>query len=243
MGVNSVLSLAKLFPHGELKERQLKIKDYQGNVIGSPLIIDGDISLNFDSTYGSVWDATPNNLLNLVSASTGLPSGQTAVQGAQIWQKTEPLTISLTAHLEMVTNGFTDVVQPALILSQLCLPSQDTVLSLGGLFDLAKEEKKVMNVTTLIPPGPNLQTLLKDGGLLQGNWSIKGGHGVYQLEIGWLHLDNMLVKSVNPTFSKTCDELGFPVSCDISFEFTTLLVPTTDMIADIMSAIKPSLLP
>lgn len=247
MGVASLIGLSQLFPNGTIQEEKLlhiRRKD-GGDIVGAPLVLDENqqISLKFSSQFASVWDAEPNGLLNMLAGSLDLPSGQTAVQGAQVWQKTEPLDFSIQAHLYMIdAGGLEDVVKPSLTLSQLCLPSEKTMFNIN--MEVGKNESTQINITTLIPPGPNLQAILQAGGqgnaaFIEGDWKSSGQHGTFSVDIGWLHLDNVIIKGVTPTYSSVVDELGYPIECTLDIEFSTLFIPTTDMVANMINPLDP----
>ena len=95
----------------------VKIKDNEGSIIGNtPLILDDEFSIKVNSKYGQLWESSPNNLMNLISNSFNIPSGQFALQGVQIWQSTDPLDINFTVNLEMDSDSYLDVVYPSLVL-------------------------------------------------------------------------------------------------------------------------------
>lgn len=217
-----------LFPNGNLPERRLIIKDVDDKdyLEGIPIYIDGDISLNFSSEYSSIYESTPSTLLNLIASSTDKPlSGQFAVQGAQIWKSTSPLEINITAKLMMNDDAKEDVVKPALKLAKLCLPS------LGG-----QDKEKSLNkkLKCLIPPGPNIQALLS----VATDGTIGNSKGVYTIKIGWLTLPNCIIKESSPTFSKTVDVDGFPISAEINLSICTVMIPTKDFIENILKTIE-----
>lgn len=221
-----------LFPNGTLNERRLVItdpyenKDYLGGV---PLYIDGDISLKFSSQFSSISESEPTTLLNMLSAATDKAlSGQFAIQGAQIWKSTDPLEISIEAKLIMKDSGKTDVVEPALKLAKICLPS------IGRGFKKMSELTNI-KLKCLIPPGPNIQSILSE---VKTNGNIKGSRGTYDVQIGWLKLHNCIIKEASPTFSKTVDEDGFPVSAEISMSIVTQTIPTKESVEQMIDEVE-----
>ena len=221
------------------EDRLIHIKDKNGDIIKHPLYMVDEVSLKFSSSYGNIWDATPNNLMNLLSSTFNFPSGQFNVQGMQIWNKTEPLEFSFTAKLIMLENGgYEDVVKPALRLSQLCLPKTSTLFKTNTNNNESNAIKKYMNITTLIPPGPNLATILEKSGLSNdtslSNWASEVSTGTFNVDYGWLHITDAIIKNVTPTFSKVLDEDGFPTSATIDIEVSTCAIPTVEMVQSII---------
>lgn len=220
--------------------KTIEILSGNSPVINVPLFFDDEYSLKVNSKFGSIWDAEPNNLLSLLSSSANsvnkvLPSGQFAMQGTQIWQSTDPLSFSLSASLYMIDSGLEDVIKPSLALMQLCLP---TKAEMSNDINIGKVNIKL---TTLIPPGPNLQSILNLSGISNSetgdSFFKNGSRGTYTVKINnYMVIPNVIITSVQPTFSKSYDEDGYPVKADIDFEMTTMEVATTDMITNILKS-------
>lgn len=218
-----------------------------GNVpiFESPLILDDDFSIKTSSKFGQLWDASPNNFLSLLSSTFNVPSGQFALQGAQIWQSTDPIDIDIKVNLEMDTDPYIDVIAPAYLLVQTCLPKINNNTATEA--EKFVTEQLNLKLQTLIPPGPNINTLINlmkkdknkvgiNSGLLAGN---DGRNGVYNVKIGFATFYNVIIKSVEPTFSKTVamslskmNKL-YPCRAELSISMTTMEVATTDMIVTI----------
>lgn len=219
------------------------------------LIMDDDFSIKANSKYGPLWEAQSSNLLNLLSSSAGLPSGQFALQGAQIWQSTDPITINVTASLFMNTDPYDDVVVPTMNLMAECLPriSSPTDRTLAGVLEGLSEKYIGIQLKSLIPPGPNLQTLMSlastgsGEGLFGsvGEGESKYSRGLYTITLGFVKMPNMIITSVEPTFSKevaphghtvtigsktTTNNEYYPISASISFEFCSMEVATLEML-------------
>ncbi len=221
--------------------RKIIIRDGSGKDIlnGKPLLFEGELSLKTTSEFGSIWDAQSNNLMSLLASSVevggvSLPSGQFSIQGAKIWQKSEPLTFSLSAKLEMIDNAKEDVVNPSLVLMQTCLPSVETITEGENIFGLN------IKLQTLIPAGPNLQSILNSSGMVENkgnsfyqNLSSKA-RGLYSIEIppNW-NFNEMIIEEVSVDYGKVLDEYGFPISAEITMEVSSMQVATTDMITRI----------
>lgn len=223
------------------ENRLIEIRSGNTSIIDVPLFFEGEFSIKASSKFGTIWDAEPNNLLSLLSSSAGgvtdkvLPSGQFAMQGSQIWQSTEPLTFDFSASLYMINSGLNDVVKPAMALLQTCLPTK------AEMSNDIKIGKVNIKLTTLIPPGPNLQAILNTSGVTNNDtgdsFFKNGARGTYTLKIGrYLVIPNTIITSAQPTFSKMCDEDGYPVSANIDFEVTTMEIATTDMVTNILKS-------
>lgn len=228
------------------KGKILKIEQGGESLVSNDLYIDGEISLKTSSSFSPLWKASSNNLMNLVSSSftfngMSLPSGQFAMQGVQIWESTEPLNFSIKANLYMKDNAYEDVFSPSLTLMELSLPMIDTESSITDAYT----EKYNIQLKSLIPPGPNLTTILTDIGL-GGVFEIGGlkstkSRGVYNIIVGdYLTISNVIVKGVDCTFSSILSEDNFPVSSELNFEFTTMEIATTNMLVGMKKLSKTS---
>ncbi|MGD9678178.1 MAG: hypothetical protein AB7V16_07415 [Vulcanibacillus sp.] len=200
------------------------------------LIFTDEVTLQLTSKYGNLIQVKGSNLLTLLSGATNgiVPSGQFGIQGLQIWEETDPIEFTLSVELHMKTSGFSDVVVPALALSKICLPSYKSGDSKKGI--------------SLIPPGPDLRTVLNLVGSSIGVTELFGsgkekkseaeGGGLLTIEIGkYLTIPNVVVTKVEPTFSNILDEDYKPVSCKLSITFRTVEVATTYMISQMIKQI------
>lgn len=246
--IGNVFNLEKNIPDNKL------VRIYYGDgatlLTTRPLIMDDDFSIKTSSKFGQLWEASSNNFMSLLSNSFNIPSGQFALQGAQIWQSTDPINVSIKVRVEMDTDPYKDVIVPSWILMQTTLPKIRE--SVKENFDGTQTKLETLNLKlkTLIPPGPNLQTLIdlmkkdksqtasKSTSLLAGN---NGLNGVYNVKIGFVTFKNVIITSVEPTFSKVYaismekQNKKFPISADLSIEMTTMEVATTDMLTDLMN--------
>lgn len=211
---------------------------------GVDFIFDDDLEFAFQSEFGAIVESKPTTLLTLLSNSVQIagltvPSGQFALQSMQVWQTTEPLEFDL--GLKMFINerdGFYDIVKPAMILAKFMLPAKTT-------------NGKGQPGQGLIPPGPNLQDILKAAGLadntaiqaalnnsvISSNKSRAYG-GVLDIEIGgyWV-FNNCILTAVKPTFSEAKETKYGPVSAEITITIRTSEVATTNMVDNILTAI------
>lgn len=220
------------------------VKIYMANntlVTDKPLIMDDELSIKVSSKFGELWQSSPNNFMNLLSGSFGLPNGQFTLQGVQIWQSTDPINITLPIEIQMDSDSYEDVMKPVRTLMNLVLPTKDEMI-IG-------DETSNMNLklSTLIPPGPNLQGILdsmKNSSKLASKASQfladfkMGAKGVYKVVTGYATFNNVIITSVDPTFSKEMSwsdtKRGyFPCSATLSVEISTMEIATTDMIDNI----------
>ena len=217
-------------------------------LVSCPLIMDDEVSIKASSKFGELWEASPNNFLNLLSSSFNVPSGQFALQGAQIWQSTDPLDFSVKVDINMDTDPYVEVMQPTFTLMQTCLPRirKSNKESKDDKFKFITENIN-LKIKSLIPPGPNLQTLI---GLMDKSDTITdkrllanqdGLNGVYNVKVGFAKFINVIIKKVEPTFSKTMAKSPsrngelFPSSVSLDIDICTMEVATTDMVHDILT--------
>ncbi len=223
----------------------VKIKDASGKSITNsvPFILEDDLSIKVSSKYGELWEASPNNFMSLLSSSFGLPSGQFALQGVQIWQSTDPIDMSVSVSIEMDTDSYKDVMEPIISLMSICLPTKGKNGSESQMGETALSDLKLK---TLIPPGPNIQAIWKAVSNGQTNDVVskalahfnKASKGVYNMEIGYVNLNGVIIKNVEPSFSSEMSysetEGGYyPVRASVGLEISTMEIATTDMIKNI----------
>lgn len=215
-----------------------------------PLILEDELSIKVSSKYGELWEASPNNFMNLLSSSFGLPSGQFALQGVQIWQSTDPIDLSITVKLEMDTDPYNDVIAPTVALMSTVLPTKGSMGEKSQIGGLGFAQKAISNLKlkTLIPPGPNLQAIWStissegmsdDMGNALANFD-KGENGVYNVKIGYAYFNNVIIKNVEPSFSSEMSYSEsqmnyYPSSASLSLEMMTMEIATTDMMNTIFT--------
>lgn len=238
--------MARFNLDNDIPENKLVTIYKSGNtsIINNPLFLEDEISIKTKSDFGQLWEASPNDFLSLLSSTFNLPSGQFALQGAQIWKSTDPVDIDFKVTLNMDTDPYVDVIKPTYILLQTNLPKIRSNDATKG--EMWVTEKLNLKLQSLIPPGPNINTLINlmakdkdkvglNSELLAGN---SGRNGVYNVKIGFITFYNAIIKSVEPVYSKTnafsiSKNKLFPCSADISINMTTMEVATTDMISTI----------
>lgn len=211
----------------DVPKHKLVTIDLEG-LENTQFVLDDEFSFDTSSNYGCPIPSGGNDLLTLLSGvNSKIPSGQFTIQSAQIWQSTSPLDIDISVQLFMKNNARTDVVQPISILQQFVVPN-----------------KAGENIGMLIPPGPNLSSILnasgKVGKAMTKFFNLGPSKGMTSIHIGKFYFHSVMLKKVNPTYSSVVDESGFPISAKISLQFTTLVVPTKDYVATVYSGSSTS---
>lgn len=181
------------------------------------IILDEDISLSLNSQFNDLVSAGAPAALsvlgNVSSDITGFGfSGQYKQLGFQVWQKTDPLSVSFTVSFNMKTNAYKDVVAPTKALIKLPLPDD------GRMSD---------NGIGLIPPGPSILQAL--GG--DNNESGRGERGKkIACRIGFIRLPSIIITNADPTFSNESDQYGYPIAVKIRLQLKTIFTATTNLI-------------
>jgi hypothetical protein len=197
------------------------------------LILEEDLTLSMSSSFSPVKDSNSSSFLSILSKEIGkflgedigaLSSGQLKQFGFQTWTGTEPLSTTLTISLYMKDDAYKDVVVPAMSLAKICLPEEGS------------------KIGELLGPGPSLSEALKDDinldqmvGLSDSDYSIVG-KPIY-CYIGNFVLKNTVITSAQPTFSKTTDQYGYPISARIEVSVITLFVATKQMLDGLIGGI------
>lgn len=167
----------------------------------------------FLSVLSQQWRATTGN-----EKVSGFLSGQWKQFGFQTWTSTQPLVTSITLTVSMNTNAKRDVFDPVMALAKLCLPSD------GGSGNL-------------IPPGPAILESLTEENANQPATDDEGSTltAGRQLHcyLGNYILRNIIVTTAQPTFSKSIDNFGYPISASIQLTISTIFSATTQMVDDL----------
>jgi len=198
------------------------------------LIVDEDISLNISSTYAPLVPANQNTLLSLISGSftffgQSVSTGQFKQQGLQIWKSTEPVSFTVTAQLLSQSNSQLEVVEPVKTLIKLTLPE-------------LRSKKNGDTGWGLLPPGPNITNIITEEQQEALNslpiLNLKESRGVLGIQIGrYMRFNNVVITKAVPTFSGLVDEYGGPISCQLSLDFVTTEIATTDLIENSLKSI------
>lgn len=199
-----------VFPEG----KRLYINVNKRNVTGDiPMIIESDITFPLSSSFSPLLGGGNSKLINILgqlnSAVGGKGfSGQFKAMGIQVWDKTEPLTMSMTIAFYMnkiKPDGFLQVYKPSMELAKLVLPTEGEHLGV------------------LVAPGPDFHSALAG--------EKKGANGkVMSLQIGKiLHISSIIVTKAEPTFSAETDENGYPIWSKVSLEVKSVNTATQSM--------------
>ena len=221
-------------------------------------LIDDGVSIKCSSKFGPLWQAQPNDLMNLLSSSFGLPSGQFALQGAQIWKSTDPLSMSLTVTRYMDDDPYTDVITPTKMLMGKCLPvlgDRSNMSTVTMTLEQIANSMLGIKLLTLIPPGPNIQDLLSAMANTNSSGEYTGLLGLLTnradltaktrgwdtIKIGNFAFDGCIITSVSPTFSKTTaysslKKKYYPISVQLAIEFSSIQVATTGYVNGVLDA-------
>lgn len=198
------------------------------------LMLEGEISINIASEYAPLIPANQNTFLNLISGSFAvgvgerrIGSGQFVQQGIQVWKTTQPISFSLNAILMAQGSGRNEVMAPVKRLIALTLPDQ--------------RETKNGTGWGLVPPGPNISTII--GGELTDQLNeltgdylhLTNAKGVLQVSIGdYLHFKSVVMTKCVPTFANgmVLEDSGdlYPVQCNLNMDFVTTEIATSNMI-------------
>lgn len=136
-------------------------------------------------------------------------TGQFKELGYKIWSGTAPVQFSFETMLTMKTSGKQDVLDPAKTLMSLCLPSE-------GSFENGQ--------IGLVAPGPSIFTAA------EGKLGSTNNQEKYSIAIGSFYLPNIIIESVEPTFSSDVDSDGYPIWCQLKFDVSSISTATTDLI-------------
>jgi hypothetical protein len=182
------------------------------------LVLDNEVSLNFNSTFSPLVDEDQNSLVTIfqqVSQSFfGKSLGTQFKQfGFQIWKKTDPLTFTINFTLSMKRDAYEDVVKSSKELIKLTLPKIDK-----GSFGL-------------VPPGPSILTALDDVKIKQANYER------IDVSIGKMFFSNIIVKKVQPTYSIETDDYGYPIWCKIQMDLATVFTATNETVDNMFQVI------
>ena len=174
--------------------------------------LDEDLVLGISSSFSQFIEDNVNTTLTalagaLRSVSGGILgcTGQIKQAGFQIWNKTEPITISLALGFYRKTNAAKDIAGSVRTLLKLPLPGEKA----GGL---------------LVPPGPSVIEAL---GFKP---RAKGVDSYVDLDIGGVSIPRCLVTQADPIYSKYQDSSDYPVYVRVQCTFRTIYSGTKTMV-------------
>jgi hypothetical protein len=174
--------------------------------------LDEDLVLGISSSFSQLIEDNENKTLTVlggalktVSGGALGGSGQIKQAGFQIWNKTEPITISLTLGFYRKTNAAKDIAGSVRTLLKLPLPGEKA----GGL---------------LVPPGPSVIEAL---GIEP---QAKGVDSYVNLDIGGVSIPRCIMTQADPTYSKYQDSSDYPVYVRVQCTFRTMYSGTKAMV-------------
>jgi len=184
---------------------------------------------NAINTFGSLIGAfrgEESEDASLINPSKWNLSFQTKYATFQVWKYSEPIAfnISVTFFLGMadIYDVKKEVIIPVSRLMKLVLPTEST-----------KDKTIFERLTKLIAPGPSMDDLVS--AVFEGDAIQKVDFGSKEsfitVRMGkFLRLEDCFISSVEPTFSETLTDDGYPVSASVQIGISTLTVATTNMI-------------
>jgi hypothetical protein len=181
------------------------------------LTLDTEVSLSLQSHFDALIGNQDMNkaMTALTGAIKNLSgytiSGSTKEMGYQIWTGTDPVSFSFTTTLNMKVSGKSDVLEPAVALMKLVLPTEPTK---GKGFGLA-------------PPGPDIISAIKS--------DFNSGYAKYSFRCGIIYLPNVVFTKVEPTFSDDLDSLGYPIWCTLQIDVSSLFTATNTFADGLLS--------
>lgn len=208
--------MAIVIPTGKLVQIRT-IADVKGNfettlasLADTPLVLEEDVTLNINTKYAPVVGVSTNVGLKVFSQLTreltGFQVGTDFKElGFQLWESTEPLSVSITVGLYMKTNAQTEVWQPAKELMKIALP----------------EELKGSAGFGLKAPGPTV---------LQALGINKQSKDLLVIRIGNMKLYPAVITRVEPTISKETDQFNNPIWVKLRLDIQTIFTATTNLI-------------
>lgn len=195
--------------------------DYQ------PLFSDSDIDNETLKAGGKLFDAigtaVSSGMGKRFGFSTRFKQGTT-----QVWKSTQPASfqIGLDLRRDPINGGGKvsgeELMKKVQIICKLPLPFEGN----GSL------QKSIGN---LIPPGPSfIQGVGIDAiiGAMSPDETyadITGG-GLVKVTLGNISFNRLILKTVEPTFSQTVDTSGYPISCRLAMQFTSIWAATNTTI-------------
>ena len=191
---------------------------------GSPLVstvkiyIAEELTISLSSTFGPLMGGGSTNKLfsilgTIMRDVTGFGfSGQFKQMGFQIWEGTDPLSMSCTVRFDMgsanLYNAYQEVYLPTMILAKLPLP----------------DDGNLKNGVGLIAPGPSILSAF-------GSTQSYAASNIISLEVGnILRIPQVIIRKAEPTFSDMTDENGYPIWSKIQLDIVSVFTATTSML-------------
>ena len=202
---------------------QGKVVSFQSN--GGPvegtenarMILNEDLTLNFSSSYSKLSNASSPTVFKALGGVlsslgskkvAGMVGGEYKQMGFQTWTGTEPLSTSISVRFAMKHDAKSEVVEPMLALTKLCLPYETD----GG---------------ALVGPGPSVLSAFEGSAQMGKQQNL-------HCYIGNMRISNIVLTRAIPTFSRNTDQFGYPIWGTIEISFTTIFSASVQMLNSIM---------
>ena len=185
----------------------------------SRAILNEDLTLNFSSSFSSLAESSAPKAFKALAGVlkdtgankvAGFIGGEFKQLGFQVWTGTEPLSTTLSLKFSMDKDAKKDVMEPALAITKLVLPSTG-------------------DKGALIGPGPSVLSTFEEGKI----GSFAEGKNLH-CYIGNFKISNIIVTRAVPTFSKHTDQYGYPIWATLELSFTTVFSATVEMLDDMV---------
>ena len=185
----------------------------------SRAILNEDLTLNFSSSFSSLAESSAPKAFKALAGVlkdtgankvAGFIGGEFKQLGFQVWTGTEPLSTTLSLKFSMDKDAKKDVMEPALAITKLVLPSTG-------------------DKGALIGPGPSVLSTFEEGKI----GSFAEGKNLH-CYIGNFKISNIIVTRAVPTFSKHTDQYGYPIWATLEISFTTVFSATVEMLNDMV---------
>jgi hypothetical protein len=180
-----------------------------------------DLQLTLHSTFTKLVDETAPKFFKALAGVTrdlfGVSmSGEYKQLGLQIWDSTDPLSLSFSVDLVMRMDAKKDVFLPMTELIQLPLPEDK-----GG-------------IQGLVPPGPSILTAFGS------TKSKSSAGGVVNLAIGGLVLVDCIVTGAEPVISRypaspDSGSTNYPIYAKVQVSVESSFTATREMIRSLMT--------
>lgn len=193
-----------------------------------------DFQLNLQSSFQSVEDMIPGGasefirLGKSITAAVGNTNDFMSIFGFQVWEKTEPIEISIELHFHTIRNGWLDVWAPIVSLASQAILSVSNDVKVTE--NNGKRDVKFTSGANYSTPGVSLanagfftkaakrqknftESKVNDKSLEEQarNKFNKNAKTVTVTIPGIINIGTALVKSAKPTFSKELTESGAPL--------------------------------
>lgn len=218
------------------------LNDIDGIEVKVEIPLQEDFQLNLQSSFQSVEDMLPGGASEFIrlgktlTSAVGTTNDFMSIFGFQVWEKTEPIEVSLELHFHTIRNGWLDVWAPIVSLASQSILSVNNK-SESVIVDGKRQISNFVNSANYSTPGVSLanakfftkaakrqkESVNPDEAKKDLNERIarqKSNAKTVTLTIpGIIEIGTAMVRSAKPTFSKELTESGAPLwgKLDISF--------------------------